>query len=292
MPHLMTNGLRLFCLLLCCLGSTARAEQSAPVRIGVSETLPFFDHRLMGDWERYLQQRLGRRVEFVHRSSHNDIFDLLSKGELDFAWICPAIYRRNRAQVSLVAMPLFQGSPNYQMLLLGPADEAANIAAIEDLRDKVIAFAEPDTNFGSNLVDRALLGRDIDPDDFFRRRFYTGDHDKVPLAVANGLAHAGAVTNQTWETLRSESPATADRLRVIWSSGWRPLPPIVASLAVPTALSTKLSAQLQQMQQTPAGQRILARLHFDRFTAADPQLFSAAASQDASAGDPLLRCGP
>ena len=168
------------------------------VRFGVSETLPFFEHRLMSDWGRYLQEQLGRKVEVLHRSSHNDIFQLLSKGELEFAWICPAIYQRHQADLSLVAMPLFKNDPNYQMLLLGPADESAGIDSIEALQGKVVAFTEPDTNFGNNLVERALQGRGIDPDSFFRRRFYTGDHDKVLLAVANGLAHGGAVTNQTW----------------------------------------------------------------------------------------------
>ena len=288
----MANSFRLICALLCGLCTAAQAVQAAPIRFGVSETLPFFDHRLMSDWERYLQKKLGHEVELIHRSSHNDIFDLLLKGELEFAWICPAIYRRHRDQVGQVAMPLFDGDPYYQMLLLGPADEASGIGSIEDLEGKVVAFAEPDTNFGSSLVERALLGREIDPTHFFRRRFYTGDHNKVVLAVLNGLAHAGAVTNQTWQTLRSEQPTTAERLRVIWLSGWRPLPPIVASPTVPVALSTKLSDQLQLMQHTPAGESILKRLHFDRFVAADPQLFSNDSVHSASGGDRLLRCGP
>jgi len=280
----------------CLLNIGVAAESSSVVRFGVSETLPFFDHRLMSDWGRYLQQQLGHEVELVHRGSHNDIFELLAKGELEFAWICPAIYRRHQAEVGLVAMPLFSDEPHYQMLLLGPADESAGIDAIEALRGKVVAFAEPDTNFGSNLVERALQGRDIDPDAFFRRRFYTGDHDKVLLAVANGLAHAGAVTNQTWETLRVEAPDTAARLRVIWRSGWRPLPPIVSSPDTSAALTASLAAQLQTMQDTPMGRQILARLHFDRFVAGDPGLFADGPTLGGTgtdeAADKFLKCGP
>jgi phosphonate transport system substrate-binding protein len=262
-------------LLLCASVLPTRVPAEPPtVRFGVSETLPFFDHRLMSDWGHYLQQRLGREVEVVHRGSHNDIFELLANGDLEFAGICPAIYQRHQTEVSLVAMPLFNDDPNYQMLLLGPADEAAGIDSIEALRDKVVAFAEPDTNFGSNLVERALQGRGIDPNTFFRRTFYTGDHDKVLLAVANGLAHGGAVTNQTWEALRHEAPDTAARLRVIWRSGLRPLPPIVTAPGTPPSLAASLSAQLQGMQDTPVGRRILARLHFDRFVAGDPRLFA------------------
>jgi len=282
----------LWTLLGVCLFATAAQAEPTPIRFGVSESLPFFDHRLMDDWERYLQQRLGRRVEVVHRASHNDIFNLLARGELEFAWICPAIYRRHQGEVGLVAMPLFQGDPNYQMLLLGPADPSAGIATIEDLRGKVVAFAEPDTNFGSNLVDRALDGRELDPAGFFRRRFYTGDHDKVLQAVAGGLAHAGAVTNQTWETLRGEDPATAGRLRVIWRSGWRPLPPIVAAPTIPPALVAELSRQLRQMQDEPSGRLILARLHFDRFVVGDPELFSADPATTAAGADQYLKCGP
>jgi len=284
----------IFLLLCTCVLSGARAESPPTVRFGVSETLPFFDHRLMSDWGDYLQEQLGREVEVVHRGSHNDIFELLANGDLEFAWICPAIYRRHQTEVSLVVMPLFDGDPNYQMLLLGPADEAAGIDSIEALRDKVVAFAEPDTNFGSNLVERALQGRGIDPDTFFRRTFYTGDHDKVLLAVANGLAHGGAVTNQTWETLRRDDPDTAARLRVVWRSGWRPLPPIVTRPGTSPGLTATLSAQLQGMQDTQEGRRILARLHFDHFIAGDPRLFADDPGQDAADndGDKFLKCGP
>jgi phosphonate transport system substrate-binding protein len=284
----------IFLLLCACVFAGARAEPPPTVRFGVSETLPFFDHRLMSDWGDYLQERLGREVEVVHRGSHNDIFELLAKGELEFAWICPAIYRRHQTEVILVAMPLFNDTPYYQMLLLGPADDSGGIDSIEALRGKVVAFAEPDTNFGSNLVERALQGRGIDPDSFFRRTFYTGDHDKVLLAVANGLAHAGAVTNQTWETLRREAPTTAARLRVIWRSGQRPLPPIVTGPGTSPKLAASLAEQLQGMQATPMGRRILARLHFDRFVAGDPQLFADGTEQDQadSGADKFLKCGP
>jgi phosphonate transport system substrate-binding protein len=268
------------------------AAAQRPLTLGVSESLPYYQPEVMALWGDYLQERLGRRVEMVHRPSHNDIFHLLVRGRLDFAWVCPEHYRQHRQDVELLATPLYQGRPRFRILLLAPAASKGEIDSLPDLKDKVAAFVEPDTNFGNGLIKQALAARGLDPDHFFRRVFYTGDHAKVVYAVAGGLAHGGAVVDRTFDLVTGEDPALKQRLRVIWQSAWRPLPPIVAARHVDPALTSRFLGALEQMNTTRAGQAVLQRLHFERFVPGEEALYQAAEA-DAEGGEQApLRCGP
>jgi phosphonate transport system substrate-binding protein len=261
------------------------------LRIGVSQTLPFHDARLFALWAHYLTRRLQRPVLTVRRQGHTAVLDLLLQRRLDFAWVCPAHFLRHIGTTAPVAVPQIQGGQRFQLLVLAPARELPRIKDLADLKDKVIAFAEPDTNLGSAVVKRALRDQGLDPETFFRRIFYTGDHARVIRAVAAGVAHAGAVMDQAWAVAQQEDPATAARLRVIWRSGWRPLPPLVAAPGTDPAAVAELRAVLTHMDEDPEGREILAGLHFERFAAPDPALYQNAEAGGTTAGQALEFCG-
>lgn len=97
-----------------------------------------------------------------------------------------------------------------------------------------------------------------------------------------GLAHGGAVVNQAWETFRRQEPETAGRMRVVWESRWRPLPPLVAVRGMDPGLTEAFQALLLNMDEDPQGRRILDALHFDRFVATEPGLYEEAPAQGAA----------
>jgi phosphonate transport system substrate-binding protein len=243
------------------------------MRIGVAQALPFHDLRVMAEWADYLERKLDRPVFIVNRRTHTEIVDLLMRDQLDIAWVCPDHYRRHRERVTLIAGPVFQGRQKFQLLVVAPSYGLPELQGLLDLRGKVIAFAEPDSNLGSALVKRALGALGADPEHFFRRTIYTGDHERVIRAVAGGVAHAGAVMDQAWEVVQATDPALAAGLRVIWRSGWRPLPPLVGGSSLDASEASAFRATLTAMAQDPEGRTILAGLHFERFVTPDPDLY-------------------
>jgi len=253
-----------------CLAATGPA-----LRIGVALVMPFHDLRTLSEWAGYLGRKLNRPVHFVHRRSHTEIVDLLMQGRLDVAWICPDHYRRHGERVGLIAGPMAQGRQDFQLLVLAPARGMPELHGLLDLRGKVIAFAEPDTNLGSAVVERALVGLGAEPQGFFRRVIYTGDHARVIRAVAGGIAHAGAVMDQSWTAFQASDPRLADSLRVIWRSGWRPLPPLVGAPTLSADTASALQMALTDMQDDDEGRALLAALGFDRFVIPDPEHYRA-----------------
>lgn len=181
----------------------------------------------------------------------------------------------------MIAGPMAQGRQEFQLLVLAPARGMPDLQGLLDLRGKVIAFAEPDTNLGSAVVERALVGLGAEPQGFFRRVIYTGDHARVIRAVAGGIAHAGAVMDQSWAAFQSSDPPLANDLRVIWRSGWRPLPPLVGAPALSADTESALRMALTEMGDDDQGRGLLAALGFDRFVIPDPEHYRAGAEAGA-----------
>ncbi len=245
------------------------------LRIGVAQVMPFHDLGTLSQWANYLGRKLDRPVHFVHRRSHTEIVDLLMQGRLDVAWICPDHYLRHQERVGMIAGPMTQGRQDFQLLVLAPARGTPDLQGLLDLDGKVIAFAERDSNLGSAVVERALIRLGAEPQGFFRRVIYTGDHARVIRAVADGIAHAGAVMDQAWASAQTSDPRLAKGLRVIWRSGWRPLPPLVGAPALAGDTASALRVVLTEMQDDDEGRALLAALGFDRFVIPDPAHYRA-----------------
>lgn len=251
----------------------AHAESpGAPLRIGLTPV--FLDHQLafLHDWRGYLQARLQRPVLFVQRASYRDVVGLLQQGQLDFAWICGYPYIRHARSLRLLAVPLYQGRPLYRSYLIVPATDRTT-ATLRDLRARVFAFSDPDSNSGHLFTLYSLVKMRELPAGFFARSFFTGAHRKVVDAVAVGLAHGGAVDGYVWDTLALLHPALTARTRVVERSPEFGFPPFVAGPAVPAHDVAAMRSVLLQMNAHADGQALLRRLNLDGFEPGAPALF-------------------
>ena len=101
-------------------------------------------------------------------------------------------------------------------------------ASILDLRGKIYAFSDPDSNSGW-LVPQAELQRGgNDRATFFRKSFFTYAHRRVVDAVAAGVAQGGSVDGYVWDTLQILHPELTQKTRVASKSQEFGFPPLVA----------------------------------------------------------------
>lgn len=253
------------------LSVSVRAD--TPVRIG---TTPVFldEHvRFVGAWQAYLEQRLDRRVVFVRRGSYGEILELLEREDLDFAWICGYPYARYKPRFRLLAVPLYEAKPLYQSYLIVPSSDAETQSLI-DLRGKVFAYSDPNSNSGWLVPQQELRTQGIDPARFFRKTFFTYAHRKVVEAVAVGLADGGAVDGYVWETLARQYPDLIGRTRVVTKSVEYGFPPFVARPSIPERDFRRMQRVLLQMNEDSAGRDILAQLNLDGFIAGSDSLYA------------------
>lgn len=256
-----------------------------PVRIGLTPV--FLDDQMsfLTQWRRWLEVKLGRAVVFVQRGSYREVIDLLRSGKLDFAWVCGYPYVRHRQYLKLVAMPLWRGEPYYQSYLIVPADDSRT-TTLAELRGKVFAYSDPDSNSGYLYPRYLLTTQGENPDHFFSRSFFTWAHRKVVEAVGIALADGGAVDGYVWETLAELHPDLTRTTRVIERSAPLGYPPFVARSDIPTVELTRFRTVLLDMADDPEGMDLLHRLRLDGFIPGEPELFDEIARMAARVRNP------
>jgi phosphonate transport system substrate-binding protein len=244
----------------------------APVRIGL--TAVFLDDQInfMARWRAWLEEKLGRGIVFVQRGNYREIVDMVLTGKIDFAWICGYPYVRHRRELKLVAVPLWRGQPLYQSYLIVPADDTQSRSLL-DLRGKIFAYSDPDSNSGYLYPRYVLTTQGENPASFFGRTFFTWSHRKIVEVVGVGLANGGAVDGYVWEALASSHPQLTGATRIVDRSPLLGHPPVVARPNIAPAELARFRSALVTMAQDAQGAELLQQLHLDGFAEGTPALF-------------------
>jgi phosphonate transport system substrate-binding protein len=252
--------------------------QPAKTAIRIGLTPVFLDDQaaFLDKWRDFLRRHLDRPVTFVQRGSYREIVDMLREDKLDFAWLCGAPYVRNKNRFRLVAVPLYHGEPLYRSYLIVPSSDKQTRSLL-DLRGKVFAFSDPDSNSGHLYPEYLLAKQGLQPATFFAKSFYTWSHRKVVEAVATGLAQGGAVDGYIWDTLSRTHPELTSRTRVVTESPQFGHPPIVAGRSVSKRDVAALQQVLFGMVHDAEGTYLLDQLNLGGFVYGDEHLYDSIA---------------
>lgn len=258
-----------------CVGRAHAGSQT--MRIGLTPV--FLDDQLdfLKQLRAYFESRLGRPVSFVQRGSYREIIELVRIGKLDFAWLCGYPYVRFKRDMKLLAVPLYHGKPLYQSYLIVPAEDQRTTSLIE-LKGKVFAYSDPDSNSGYLYPQYWLLRTGETPATFFSRTFFTWGHRKVVEAVGVGLAQGGAVDGYVWDTLALAHPELTAATRIVNRSPELGHPPFVARAGLPEMDFRRMQKVLLAMNHDPEGAALLKTLNLDGFVAGDERLFDSIAA--------------
>ncbi len=279
-PAVETSSRRLLlaaALFASCFGPVRSEEAAAALRIGLTPV--FLDDQVafLNVWRSYLERRLRRQIVFVQRGSYREVVNLLNQGQLDFAWVCGYPYVRHREQMKLLAVPVYRGKPLYRSYLIVPAHDATTRSLL-DLRGKVFAYSDPDSNSGYLFTQYSLLRLNETPASFFGKSFFTWAHRKVVDAVAAELAQGGAVDGYVWDTLALSHPELTGKTRIAERSPEFGFPPFVARASLAAEEFKAMQAVLVQMADNAEGAALLKRLNLDGFVAGTPALFDGVAA--------------
>ena len=214
----------------------------------------------------YIGHRLGREVQFIQRKTYAEINELLGKGQIDLAFICsgPYVVGKEKYGFELLATPEVQNSHFYQSYLI--VNKTSRFRNLNDLRGKVFAFTDPDSNTGRLVPTYWLSQMGERPETFFSKTIYTYSHDNSILAVAKSLVDGAAIDSLIWEYYHRKNPISTSKTRIIRKSELYGIPPIVASPFLSPELKDRIRQVLLAMHQDPRGQKILEELMIDRFT--------------------------
>ncbi|WP_292428214.1 PhnD/SsuA/transferrin family substrate-binding protein [Mesorhizobium sp.] len=259
-------------------GPVALGAEEESFKFGLTPVFLSNDLELLGHLRSYLSARIGGRVELVTRRTYQEITALLVSGQIQSAWICGYPYVQFKADLDLVATPVWHGKPLYQSYLIASADRKVDSWA--GLKGDVHAFSDPDSNSGF-LVTQALLAEDRqNPGNFFARSFFTYGHRNVIRAVASGLAQSGSVDGYVYEIMHETEPDLVKQTSIVRKSEWLGFPPIASPKSVANDRRVRALRQaLISMKDDAEGRKVLALLRLDGFVATGPSHFDAIAAK-------------
>lgn len=253
------------------------AGEADTIRFGLTPVLLTSDLNLLDILRGYLERATGRPVQLVTRRTYEEISALLISGQLNGAWICSPPFLTYRAQLELLAVPLWNGKPLYRSYLI--ADAAREAGSIDDLSGDIHAFSDPNSNSGYVATAAELAAKGTKPERFFRQIFFTYGHENVVRAVASGLAQSGSVDGYVYEVLKEMEPALTQATRVVRPSPWFGFPPIAGPLAdVGSENRDRLRHALLTAHQDELGRQLLKALRLDAFADEPPSLFDTVAA--------------
>ncbi len=242
--------------------------------VAFGTTAVFLDNEisLLDKWSRELGDVCRADVRFVQRNSYREIDDLLANNRLDLAWVCGYPYVTHPETMRLMAIPNYQGQPLYRSYLVVPKSDT-HTTHITQLRNRVFAFSDPESNSGFLVPTTELIRSGIRPTRFFKRSFFTYAHRKVVDAVTSGLADGGEIDGYVYDTIEKQTPERTRDVRVAWRSPQYGFPPIVARRSLDEESFLRVQRALVGMKNQPDGRDVLQRLNLDGFVPDDDKVF-------------------
>ncbi|NYH18797.1 substrate-binding domain-containing protein [Paraburkholderia bryophila] len=250
----------------------ASANDAASVAFGTTAVFLDDEINLLDRWSSELGNVCGADVRFVQRNSYREIDDLLAAGRLDVAWVCGFPYVTHPHTMRLMAIPDYGGQPLYRSYLIVPRSDTQT-THITQLRNRVFAFSDPESNSGFLVPTTELIRAGIQPSRFFKKSFFTYAHRKVVDAVTSGLADAGEIDGYVYDTIEKQYPERTRNVRVAWRSPQYGFPPIVGRHTLDDESFVRIQRALVGMKDHPAGQDVLQRLNLDGFVPDNDKVF-------------------
>lgn len=214
---------------------------------------------------KYLEARLGMKVEFTPVTDYAAAVETLVNRKVDLAWFGGFTFVQAHVRSGGRVIPLVQREEDEKFRSVFITGDPS-IKALADLKGKDVSFGSQSSTSGHLMPRSFLLQAGIDPDKDFRRVAYSGAHDATIAAVAAGKVQAGALNVSVWEKFVADKKVDTQRVRVFYTT-----PPYydynwTVHADMPAPLREKLTqALLALSRDTAEGKAILDLQRATRF---------------------------
>lgn len=229
------------------------------------------------DCYRILAQRIsavtGHPTVLVQRKTYVEVNKLLSSGEADIAFLSTGSYvsYNGFSSIDILAMATLNNEFVYHPYIIVHKD--SDIYSVEDLAGKTFAFTDPLSFSGHLIIDDMLHSKGTSPEKYFKRYFYTYNHDKSIWAVAHHVADAASIDSQIYDYAKSKNPDVTNNIRIISVLDAAPTGPVVVRDDLPQEQIEQLRQIFLEMNQDPDAAQAMKKLMIDRFIAPQPERY-------------------
>jgi phosphonate transport system substrate-binding protein len=214
---------------------------------------------------KYLESKLGMKVEFTPVTDYAAAVEALANKQVDLAWFGGFTFVQANVRSGGKAVPLVQREEDEKFKSVFITTDAS-IKTLADLKGKTLSFGSQSSTSGHLMPRSFLLDAKVDPDTDLKRVAFSGAHDATIAAVAAGKVDAGALNISVWEKFVTEKKVDPAAVRVFFTTpgyfdyNW------TVHADMPAATKEKLAkAFLDLNKNTPEGKEILELQRATRF---------------------------
>ncbi len=233
---------------------------------------------------KYLEARLGMKVEYTPVSDYAASVEALANKQIDMAWFGGFTFVQANVRSGGKAVPLVQREEDEKFRSVFITTDPA-IKTLSDLKGKTLSFGSASSTSGHLMPRSFLLDAKVDPDKDLKRVAYSGAHDATIAAVAAGKVDAGALNISVWEKFVSDKKVDTTKVRVIYTTpayfdyNW------TVHADMHAALKEKITkAFLDLNKATPEGKEILDLQRATRFVPTKAENYKGIEAAARSAG--------
>jgi len=272
----------LTCVLLA-FGALAHAQQVFRVT-AIPDESPTELARKAGPLIKYLEARLGMKVEYTPVTDYAAAVEALVNRKVDLAWFGGFTFVQANVRSGGKVIPVAQREEDEKFRSVFITGDPA-IQKLADLKGKDVSFGSQSSTSGHLMPRSFLLQAGVDPDKDFRRVAYSGAHDATIAAVASGKVQAGALNISVWEKFIADKKVDPAQVRAFYTTptyydyNW------TVHADMPAALREKLTQALLSLSRDSAeGREILELQRATRFVPSKAENYKGIETAARSAG--------
>ena len=244
---------------------SAMAQQQVFRITAIPDESPTELARKAGPLVKYLEGKLGMKVEYTPVTDYAASVEALANKQADLAWFGGFTFVQANVRSGGKAVPLVQREEDEKFKSVFITTDAS-IKSLADLKGKTLSFGSQSSTSGHLMPRSFLLDAKVDPDTDLKRVAFSGAHDATIAAVAAGKVDAGALNISVWEKFVADKKVDPAVVRVFYTTpgyydyNW------TVHADMPAALKEKLAkAFLDLNKSTPEGKEILELQRATRF---------------------------
>ena len=244
-------------LAIAVLAPLAHAQQAVFRITAIPDESPTELARKAAPLVKYLESKLGVKVEFTPVTDYAASVEALVNKKVDLAWFGGFTFVQAHVRSGGKVIPLVQREEDEKFRSVFITSDPT-VKTLADLKGKDVSFGSQSSTSGHLMPRSFLLDQGINPEKAFRRVAYSGAHDATIAAVASGKVQGGALNISVWDKFVADKKVDTSKVRVIYTT-----PPYydynwTVHADMPAALRQKLTdAFLSLSPATPEGKQIL-----------------------------------
>lgn len=203
----------------------------------------------------YLAKALGVEIEFFTAANYDGTIQALAANQIEFATLgssgYAAAWTLTNGGVEPIGVPkAADGNTGYFAEVIVRCD--SGLKTIDDLKGKVLAFADPDSTSGYNVPYYNLKIQGYEPETFFSAIPFSGSHEAGVMGVATGqfdsaATHFSTPTAGVVRNMEKKGMIETGVICSVWSSPEITNSPFTARSNLPRELIDEMREALVAM---------------------------------------------